>query len=72
LDKRLGDNFPRWYKPGKSGVRSIDKDAKELNKYWEDFLFTLCAGNASEMTALKKYEIFEFFEYVENKMKKHA
>jgi hypothetical protein len=72
LDKRLAGYFPRWYKGGKTGVRSIANEIKENNRYWEDFLFTLCAGDASEMMILKRYDIFDFFEFVENKMKSHA
>ena len=32
----------------------------------------LCEGNAAEMAELKRYEIFEFFNYVENKIKKNG
>jgi len=42
---------------------------EETDRYWNDLLFNVTEGNASEMAALKKFDIFEFFGYVENKMK---
>lgn len=44
----------------------------ELDKYWNDFIYVLTGGNASEIAALKRYDIFDFFNYVENKMKKNG
>jgi hypothetical protein len=41
-----------------------------LDKYWNELIFTVTDGNASEMMALKKFNIIEFFGYVDNKIKK--
>ena len=43
-----------------------------MDKYWNDLIYNICDGNASEMMALKKYDIFEFFDYIENKTKKNG
>ena len=43
-----------------------------LDKYWNDFIYSLCEGNASEITALKHFDIWDFFNYVENKIKKNG
>jgi hypothetical protein len=32
-----------------------------------DLLYSACEGKASEMNALKKMDIIEFFDYVNNK-----
>lgn len=44
----------------------------ETNKYWNEMIFRVCDGKASEMAALRKYDIFDFFDYIENKNKKHG
>jgi len=44
----------------------------ELDRYWNDFIYSLCEGDAAEIAALKRYEIGDFFNYVENKIKKHG
>lgn len=43
-----------------------------MDKYWDDLIFAVCDGKASEMAALKKYDIMEFFNYVDNKNKKNG
>lgn len=43
---------------------------KELDDYWNDLIFSVSGGNASEMIALRKFDIMDFFDYVDNKMKK--
>lgn len=43
---------------------------EELDKYWNDLLFNVSEGNATEMAALRRFDIMEFFGYVENKMRK--
>jgi len=44
-------------------------EIEATDKYWNDLLFNITEGNASEMLALKRFDIFEFFAYVDNKMK---
>lgn len=41
-----------------------------MDKYWEDLIYSVCGGNVSDMVALKKYDIVDFFNYIENKIKK--
>ena len=46
------------------------KEVKDLDNYWNDLVFSASGGNASEMAALRKFNIIDFFDYVDNKMKK--
>jgi hypothetical protein len=43
---------------------------EEMDKYWEDLIYLVCGGHVCDMSALKKYDIIDFFNYVENKSKK--
>jgi len=47
-------------------------DIIELDKSWSELLYSVCEGKASEMAALKRYDIMEFFDYVESKTKKNG
>jgi len=35
-------------------------------------IFAVCDGKASEMNELKRFEIMEFFDYIENKSRKNG
>ena len=48
----------------------IKKEVDDIDKYWSDMIYSVCDGNASEINALKRFDIFDFFVYVDNKMKK--
>jgi hypothetical protein len=41
-----------------------------MNKNWDEMVFNISDGNASEMMVLKKFDIADFFEFVDNKTKK--
>lgn len=47
-------------------------ELKDMEKYWNDFLYVITGGNASDMMMLKRFDIFDFFNYADNKMKKHG
>ena len=38
-----------------------------MDKYWNDLLFNVTDGNAAEMAALKRFDIFEVFDYIESR-----
>jgi hypothetical protein len=38
-----------------------------MDKFWNDLLFNVCGGNASDMVGLRKFEIIDFFDFVESK-----
>jgi hypothetical protein len=38
-----------------------------MDKYWNELLYSVCDGKANEMNALKKFDIIDFFDYIENK-----
>jgi hypothetical protein len=38
-----------------------------MDKNWNELIYNVCKGNAGEMMALKKYDIMDFFDYVNNK-----
>ena len=42
---------------------------EELDAYWNKLLYDVCEGKSSEMLALKKFDIIEFFDYMTNKTK---
>jgi hypothetical protein len=50
----------------------IKRELEEMDKYWNDLIYTVCDGNASEMNELKRFDIFDFFDYVNNKSKKNG
>jgi hypothetical protein len=68
LDKRLQNSYPKWFKVGaaQTGVSSITNGIKEDDKFWNEFLYTLCKGDVSQIREIKKLDVFEFFDYVEN------
>ena len=67
LDEGLQARFPKWFKGGeKGGTRSIQNRIVEDEKYWDDLIYTVCNGNISNMRDLKRVDIYEFFEFVEN------
>ncbi|MEN6568977.1 MAG: hypothetical protein ABFC18_03090 [Rikenellaceae bacterium] len=39
--------------------------SKELDRYWDDTLFDIASGDPVRMASLKRYDIFEFFSYME-------
>jgi len=38
----------------------------EDDKFWNDLVYTVCNGDISNMRDLKKVDIYDFFEFVEN------
>jgi len=43
---------------------------KEIDKYWNDMVFTICKGDPGQMREVVKFDIFDFFAFVENKTRK--
>lgn len=43
----------------------------EDDQFWSKMIYKVCEGNAANMRELKKMDIFEFFEFIEN-CKKNA
>ena len=70
LAAKLQDRFKRWFGTKKRGIYSIANEVEEMDKYWEDLIYLVCGGHVCDMSALKKYDIIDFFNYVENKSKK--
>jgi len=42
---------------------------EDLDSYWNKQLYNVSEGKSSEMLALKKFDIIDFFDYVTNKTK---
>ena len=40
-----------------------------MDGYWNDLIRSATGGNASEIMALKRFDIMDFFDYVDNKLK---
>ena len=36
---------------------------------FDELIYDVCKGNAAEMVILKKFDIFEFFDYIDKKNK---
>jgi hypothetical protein len=71
LDASLQANYPRWFKrKGKERIFSIANEIAGMDKYWNDLIYSFCDGDAGEMRELKKFDIMDFFGYIENKSKK--
>lgn len=43
-----------------------------MDVFWDELIFNTCGGNAAEMAALRKFDIIDFFSYIENKNRKNA
>jgi hypothetical protein len=70
LDANLQRLYPKWFTSGdKKRTSYIKKDIDDLNKNWEDLIYDVCEGNAGEMNALRKFNIYDFFNYIDKKMK---
>jgi hypothetical protein len=37
-----------------------------MDKYWNELLYTVCKGDAAAMREVVKFDIFDFFAFVEN------
>jgi hypothetical protein len=35
-------------------------------KFWNEFLYIVCKGDVANIREIKKLDVFEFFDYVEN------
>jgi hypothetical protein len=44
-------------------------EIKEMNKYWNDLLYMVCGKDPGKMRELVKFDVFDFFNYIENYMK---
>jgi hypothetical protein len=44
-------------------------DIAELDKYYNELIFTVCKGSPTEMNELKRFDVFDFFDYIDNKSK---
>ena len=70
LDKRLQERFPRWFRSegGSKGRNEyLKKQLEDMDKYFNDLLYSVCEGKVSEMTELKRFDVFDFFDYITNK-----
>lgn len=74
LDSRLQNRYPRFFKGGTGEKRAgfIKKEVDELDRYWNELIYAVCDGKASEMNELKRFDVFEFFDYIDNKSKKNG
>jgi hypothetical protein len=74
LDKRLSKAYPKWFNSkGSRTVKkltSIEDEIREWDKYWNDLIYTMCEGDPVQMSTVVRFDIFDFFAFVENFMKK--
>jgi hypothetical protein len=69
LVSRLQDRYERWFpkRKGTGDPTSITNDIKESDIFWNEFIYKLCKGDAVQMREIKKMDVFDFFDYIENK-----
>jgi len=72
LDSRLRNNFKRWFEGSGKGderVTLLANDMREMDTYWNELIYSVCKGDVSQMKDLKKFDIMDFFDYIDNKTK---
>lgn len=47
----------------------IKKEIEDIERYWNDLIYSVCGGDVTDMAALKKYDVFDFFSYIDKKSK---
>ena len=45
---------------------SIQNQVAEDDKFWSEAIYNICKGDAANMRELRKMDIFDFFNYLEN------
>lgn len=69
LDASLQDRFPKWFRTAGGKLKAISNEVKEIDKFWDELLYNAAGGKAEEMNALRKFNIIDFFSFLENKKK---
>ena len=46
-------------------------DIIESDNFWNELVYNVCKGNATEMRTLNEYDIFDFFSFIENREKEN-
>lgn len=62
----LRKDHAKWFKSTGQAVKAIDKEAKEMEKTWNELLFTVCKGDATQMKQVSGFDISDFFYYIDN------
>jgi hypothetical protein len=50
----------------KEQPKSIGQEIEEMSKYWNELIFMVCKGDATAIREVIKFDIFDFFGFVEN------
>ena len=45
---------------------TIDAEIKDMDKYWNELIYTITKGSAADIRELTKFDIFDFMAYVDN------
>lgn len=78
LDARLRTSYPKWFETGddrgrkrerKEGIKTIDRECADIDKFWSDLVFEICKGDPGQMRELVKMDIFDFFGFVDRVIK---
>lgn len=43
-----------------------------MDAYWNKLIYSVCKGDVSQMKDLKKFDIIDFFDYVDNRIKENG
>jgi hypothetical protein len=38
-----------------------------MDKFWNEMIFKACGGNASDMAFIRRFDIFDFFDFIVSK-----
>lgn len=81
MDAGLFSLYPKWFgggekkRPDRKGdrkpekLKSIAQSVQDVDKYWNDLIYTVCNKDPGQMREIVKMDVFEFFGFVDNFMK---
>ena len=67
----LQSDHKRFFAKGRTEPKSQREqyyadELRELRKHWNELIYGVCDGDPGKMTALRKMEVHQFFDYLEN------
>jgi hypothetical protein len=67
MDSRLQARFPKYFKRAAKGKDQYIKKANEERKImFDELIFSHCGGDPVKIRELKRFDIMDFFSFLEN------
>jgi hypothetical protein len=71
LDASLQTHYPTYFIKGKdNGVEDVYRKLVTNEKYWSNMLFAVTNGDPAHIDRLCRFDVFEFFSFIQNTEKK--